>query len=80
MELIDGVWRSHNLEVTLTLQLSIHEGVGDHQSVIVDITTALAIGKQEFRVVHLNVHRLISRNERARSKYINHLENQMDTH
>ncbi len=64
----------------MTLQLSFHEGVGDHQSVIVDITTALAIGKQEFRVVHSNVHRLSSGNERARSKYINHLENQMDTH
>jgi hypothetical protein len=70
-EPIDGVWHSHNLDVTLTLQLSFHEGVGDHR---------LAIGRQEFRVVHPNVHRLSSGNERARSKYINHLENQMDTH
>jgi hypothetical protein len=64
----------------LTLQLSFHEGVGDHRSVIVDITTALAIGKQEFRVVHPNARRLSSGNERAGSKDINHLENQMDTH
>jgi hypothetical protein len=46
MEPIDRVWHSHNLDITLTLQLSFHEGVRDHQSVIVDITTALAIGKQ----------------------------------
>lgn len=29
-ELIDGVWHSHNLDVTSTLQVSFHEGVGDH--------------------------------------------------
>ncbi len=79
-EPIDGVWHSYNQDVTSTLQLSFHEGVGDHRSVIVDITTALAIGKQEFRVVHLNARRLSSGNEQTGSKYINHLENQMDTH
>jgi hypothetical protein len=47
-EPIDGVWHLHNLEITVTLQLSFHEGVGDHRSVIVDITTASAIGKQDF--------------------------------
>ncbi len=47
-EPIDGVWHSHNLEITATLQLSFHEGVGDHRSVIVDITAATAIGKQDF--------------------------------
>ncbi len=62
------------------MQLSFHEGVGDHQSVIVDITTALAIVKQVFRVVHPNARRLSSGNEQARSKYIKNLENQMDTH
>ncbi len=51
-EPIDGVWHSHNLEVTATLQLSFHEGVEDHRSALVDVTTALEIGKQEFRVIH----------------------------
>ncbi len=67
MEPIEGVWDSHNLDVTSMLQLSFHEGVGDHQSVIVDITTALAIGKQDFRVVHPSVRCLSSGNERAQS-------------
>jgi hypothetical protein len=64
-EPIDGVWHSHNLNVTLTLQLSFHKGAGDHQSVIVDITTASAIGKQKFRLVHPNACRLSSGNELA---------------
>ncbi len=51
-EPIDGVRHLHNLEVTASLLLSFHEGVGDHRSTIVDITTTLEIGKQEFRVIH----------------------------
>jgi hypothetical protein len=39
-----------------TLQLSFHEGVGDHRTALVDITTSSsAIGKQEFRVLHPTV-------------------------
>jgi hypothetical protein len=79
-EPIDGVWHSHNLEVTAPLQLSFHEGVGDHSSALVDVTTALAIGKQEFRVIHPSTRRLSSRKIRPRSKYIAHLEQQIDTH
>jgi hypothetical protein len=48
-EPIDGVWFSPNLEVISTVQLFFHKRVGDHRSVLVDITTKLAIGKQEFR-------------------------------
>jgi hypothetical protein len=68
------------MEITATLQLSFHEGVGDHRSVIVDITTASEIGKQDFQVIHPSARCLSSRNERTRSKYIDHLEQQMDTH
>ncbi len=80
MELINGVWHLHNLEVTATLLLSFHEGVGDHRSAIVDVTTTSAIGKQEFRVIHPSARRLSSGNVCARSKYIAHLEQQMDIH
>jgi hypothetical protein len=71
---IDGVWHSHQLVIASTTQLSFHEGVGDHRSVLVDITTDSAIGKQEFRVVHPNAHRLSSGNVQEKSKYISHLE------
>jgi hypothetical protein len=79
-EPIDDVWPSHQLVITFTMQLSFHEGVGDHRSVLVTITTDLAIEKQEFRVVHPNACRLSSRNKQARLKYISHLEQQMLNH
>ncbi len=46
-EPIDGVWFLPELEITLTIQLSFHEGVGDHITVLVDVSTISAIGKQE---------------------------------
>jgi hypothetical protein len=47
-EPIDGVWFLLELEITLTMQLSFHEGVEDHRTVLVDVSIASAIGKQEF--------------------------------
>jgi hypothetical protein len=62
------------------LLLSFHEGVGDHRSTIVDVTTTSAIGKQEFRVIHPSARRLSSGNVCTQLKYIAHLEQQMDIH
>ncbi len=47
---------------------------------LVDISTSSTIGKQEFQVVHPHARRLNSKNDRARSKYLCHLEAQMATH
>ena len=77
---IDGVWLTPDLEVMCTTQLSFHDRVGDPCSVIVDISTKLAICKQEFRMVHPHGHCLSSRNERAWAKYISYLEGQMRIH
>ncbi len=79
-EPIDAVWHSQDLEVMSTLQLFFHKGVGDHRSVLVDITTKSAIGKQEFKVVHPHGRHLSSQNDRVRTKYLQHLERQMCTH
>jgi hypothetical protein len=57
-EPIDAVFHTLDLKVTSTLQLSFHEGVGDHRTVLVDISTWSAIGKQEFQVVHPHARRL----------------------
>ena len=48
VELIDGVWHTANLEVSAVVQLSFHEGLGDHHTVLVDITTHSAIRKHDF--------------------------------
>jgi hypothetical protein len=70
LEPINAVWHSQDLEVTSTLQLSFHEGVGDHRLVLVDITAHSAIGKQEFKVVHPHERCLSSQNEGARTRYL----------
>jgi hypothetical protein len=69
-----------DFEVTSTLQLSFHKGVGNHRTVLVDISTWSAIGKQEFQVVHPHARQLNSKNNRARAKYLCYLETQMATH
>jgi hypothetical protein len=76
----NGVWFTPDLEVMCTTQLSFHEGVEDHRSVIVDISIKLAIAKQEFCMVHPHGRHLSSRNERARAKYISYLKGQMRIH
>jgi hypothetical protein len=79
-EPIDGVWHSPSLDVVATLQLSFHEGVGNHRTALVEIPTSSAIGKQEFRVVHPAARRLSSGNKKAREKYLAHFERQMEIH
>jgi hypothetical protein len=59
------------------MQLSFHKGIGDHHTVLADISTWSAIGQQEFKVVHPHARQLNSKNDRARSKYLHHLEAQM---
>ena len=62
------------------MQLSFHEGIGDHRTALVDVTTSSAIGTQEFKVIHPATRRLCSGNTQARDKYLAHLEQQMTTH
>jgi hypothetical protein len=50
-EPIDGVYHSPELEITWIMQLSFHEGVGDHKSTIIDVTTRSIIGKFERKVM-----------------------------
>jgi hypothetical protein len=38
VEPIDGVWHTPDLEVLAVLQLSFHKGVGNHHTVLVNIT------------------------------------------
>jgi hypothetical protein len=79
-EPIDAVFHSPDLNITATMQLSFYEGLGDHCTVLVDISTWSAVGQQEFKVVHPHARRLNLKNDRARSKYLRHLEAQMAIH
>ena len=80
VEPIDGVWHTADLEVSAVVQLSFHKGLGDHCTVLVDITTHSAIGKHDFKVVRPETCRLNSTNTRVHSHYISYLKGQMFTH
>ncbi len=67
---IDGVFHSPELEIMAVMQLSFHEGVGDHKTTIIDITTRSIIGKFERRVVTPQSRRLSTRKEKSMKEYI----------
>ena len=69
-EPIDGVYHSPALEITSIMQLSFHEGVGDHKTTIIDVTTRSVIGKFERKVVTPQARRLSTRNEKNMKEYI----------
>jgi hypothetical protein len=51
---IDGVYHTPDLEVAGVTLLSFHESMGDHCTILVDITTRSAIGQQEHKIVCLS--------------------------
>ena len=67
---IDGVYYSPELEITSIMQLSFHEGVGDHRTTIVDVTTRSMVGKLERKVVTPQARKLSTRNKRSMKEYI----------
>jgi hypothetical protein len=67
---IDGVYHTSYLEIMSLIQLLFHKGIGDHRTVIIDITTSLAIGKFEKRVVPLQARCLATRNENSVKSYL----------
>jgi hypothetical protein len=48
---INGVYHTPDLTIMALMQLSLHKGVGDHRTVLVDISIESAIGKFERRVI-----------------------------
>ena len=58
---IDGLYHSQELEPS-TMQLSFHEGVGDHRTLIVDVTTRSLIGMDKFKIIRPTARRLVSTN------------------
>ena len=79
-EPIDTVLHTRDLEVLAVKQLSFHNSVGDHRSVLLDVCTKSAIGEDSFKVVHPKARRLTSRNPKGQERYIDLLEEQMDQH
>ena len=55
---IDGVWASRSLEIGGFKLLSFGESIGDHRTMIFDVSTRSLIGKFEHRVVRAGCRRL----------------------
>jgi hypothetical protein len=62
------------------VQLSFHKGVGNHQTVLVNVTTRLAIGQQEFRVVRLLARKLSTKNKASTKTYLKRMVTEFDRH
>jgi hypothetical protein len=77
---IDGVFHTPDIKVTAIMQLLFHEGVGDHCTTILDISTRLAIGKHEQRVVTPQARRLTNKNGASIRAYIKHVTKQSRRH
>ena len=77
---IDGVYHTRDLEIVSTVQLSFHESVGDHRSVLVDISTRSAIGELGFKIVQPKARKLSSSNEKRSAQYRKYVEEQLELH
>ena len=77
---IDGVYHSDNLEVTSTLLLSFHEGVGDHRTVLIDITARSLLGTDGHRIVRPPARRLATSNKKAVNRFNKYVESKLQEH
>jgi hypothetical protein len=67
---IDQVYHTSDLEITSLMQLSFNKGIGDHCTVIINVTTSLAIGKFERRVIPPQARCLATRNKNSVKSYL----------
>ena len=77
---IDGIFASPDVDITQFISLPFHESVGDHRSMIIEITTASAIGQFQGKIVRPNTRRLTTKQRNAVTKYNSLLEQQFSIH
>lgn len=75
---IDAVYHSSSLEITASVQLSFHEGVGDHRTVLIDVSSRSLLGTNEFRIVRPAIRRLNCSNKKSLGKYIKYVEKELE--
>lgn len=77
---IDGIYATPDIDVTSLLSLSFQESVGDHRSMIIEISTASAIGKFQGKIVQPTTRRLTTKQKASVEKYNHILEQQFAVH
>lgn len=77
---IDAVYHTPSLEITAVAQLSFHESVGDHRSVIVDVSARSMIRRDSFKIIRPTARRLTMANQTYVDRYVSILESKMAEH
>jgi hypothetical protein len=77
---IDGIYVSQELEIDSVMALPFHESIGDHRTMIVDITTRSAVGEQQYKIVRPEARRLCTKNKKSTTKYLAAVENAFGHH
>ncbi len=77
---IDGIYHTHDLEITAITQLSFHKSIGGHRTVLVNVTNRSVIRQQEYRVVRPTAHRLATRNKSSMNAYLKDMRVQFENH
>ena len=77
---IDGIFATPDIDVTNCLLLSFHESVGDHRTMILEFTTASAIGRYQGKIVRPTSRRLTLRQPGAITSYNNSIHEQFEIH
>jgi hypothetical protein len=77
---INGVYHTPDLTITALMQLSFHRGVGDHRTVLVDISTESVIGKFERRVIPPKARCLVTKNDNSVNAYLQFVTKECQRH
>ncbi len=77
---IDRVYHTPDLEVAGVTLLSFRESVGNHCTILVDITSLSAIGQQEHKIVCPSAQRLTTKNKQSVKKYLDDVTEQFRQH
>ena len=77
---IDGIFITHNVETTNFLSLSFDESVGDHRTMILEVSTASTIGHYQGNIVRPSARRLTTKQPRVLAAYNSRLEQQYCIH
>ena len=77
---INGVYASPEIDVQSFLALSFHEGVGDHRTSIIDVTTASMIGMFQGHIVRPTSRRLTTKQSASVASYNSVLWEQLKLH
>ena len=77
---IDGIYASPEIDVQSFLSLSFHEGVGDHRTSIMDISTASMVGVFQGHIVRPTSRRLTTKQAGSVATYNSVLWSQLQSH